>query len=101
MSYPGSGAATAMAFVELPEQAATQETVAKALADFSPGKVRDRLLLVVGATEVQVFRQKDPASIPWGSCGANYVCESTGVFTQKEKASLHLSGGTQKSNIIR
>merc|ERR1711963_693384 len=52
--------------------------------------------LVVGGVEVQVFHEKDPASIPWGSAGANYVCESTGVFTQKEKAELHLGGGAKK-----
>merc|ERR1712176_347667 len=34
--------------------------------------------------------------IPWGSCGAEYICESTGVFTQKEKAELHIQGGCKK-----
>jgi glyceraldehyde 3-phosphate dehydrogenase len=29
---------------------------------------------------------RDPASIPWGTAGATYVCDSTGVFTTKEKA---------------
>merc|ERR1712023_324418 len=46
--------------------------------------------------EIRVFREKDPASIPWGAAGANYVCESTGVFTLKEKAELHLQGGAKK-----
>merc|ERR1711898_43050 len=32
----------------------------------------------------------------WGSCGANYVCESTGVFTEKAKAELHIQGGCKK-----
>merc|ERR1712061_350123 len=32
----------------------------------------------------------------WGACGANYVCESTGVFTAKEKAELHIKGGCKK-----
>merc|ERR1712110_683972 len=32
----------------------------------------------------------------WGVCGANYVCESTGVFTAKEKAELHIKGGCKK-----
>merc|ERR1712060_1040647 len=43
-----------------------------------------------------VFHEKDPASIPWGSVGADYVCESTGVFTAKEKAELHMKGGCKK-----
>merc|ERR1739847_260488 len=39
---------------------------------------------------------KDPASIPWGASGVDYVCESTGIFTAKEKAELHIAGGCKK-----
>jgi glyceraldehyde 3-phosphate dehydrogenase len=56
----------------------------------------DKSILVVGSKEVQVFASKDPASIPWGEAGANYICESTGVFTAKEKAELHIKGGAKK-----
>jgi len=52
--------------------------------------------LVVNGNDIAVFHEKDPASIPWGSVGAAYVCESTGVFTAKEKAELHIKGGCKK-----
>merc|ERR1712170_254454 len=52
--------------------------------------------LVVNGKDIQVFAEKDPAAIPWGAVGANYVCESTGVFTAKEKAELHIAGGAKK-----
>merc|ERR1719229_1985750 len=52
--------------------------------------------LVVDGTEIQVFHEKDPAAIPWGQAGANYVCESTGVFTEKGKAEMHIKGGCKK-----
>merc|ERR1711976_1063664 len=52
--------------------------------------------LVVNGTKVRVFHEKEPANIGWGESGAEYVCESTGVFTQKEKAELHLGGGAKK-----
>merc|ERR1712039_764171 len=52
--------------------------------------------LVVDDKPIQIFAEKDPAAIPWGACGANYVCESTGVFTAKEKAELHIKGGCKR-----
>merc|ERR1711878_71496 len=56
----------------------------------------DKKFLVVDGKAIQVFAEKDPAAIPWGACGAHYVCESTGVFTAKEKAELHIKGGCKK-----
>jgi len=56
----------------------------------------DNEYLVVDGTEIQIFHEKDPASIPWGTAGANYICESTGVFTAQEKAELHIKGGAKK-----
>jgi len=52
--------------------------------------------LVVNGTDIAVYHEKDPASIPWGAVGATYVCESTGVFTAQEKAELHIKGGCKK-----
>jgi glyceraldehyde 3-phosphate dehydrogenase len=45
---------------------------------------------------IKVFNSKDPAEIKWGDVGANYVVESTGVFTTIDKANLHIKGGAQK-----
>jgi len=55
----------------------------------------DKALIVDGKT-ISIFTDKDPASIPWGKAGADYVCESTGVFCDKPKAGLHLGGGCKK-----
>jgi glyceraldehyde 3-phosphate dehydrogenase len=52
--------------------------------------------LIVNGQKISVFSERDPKSIPWGSVGAEYIVESTGVFTTIEKASAHLSGGAKK-----
>ena len=43
-----------------------------------------------------MFNEKDPANIPWGTAGADYICESTGIFTSTEAAEKHLIGGAKK-----
>ncbi len=52
--------------------------------------------LVVNGRAITVYAEKDPALIPWSACGAEYVVESTGVFTTTEKASAHFKGGAKK-----
>ncbi|KAI3360787.1 hypothetical protein L3Q82_013019, partial [Scortum barcoo] len=52
--------------------------------------------LVVDGNSISVFQCMKPAEIPWGSAGAKYVVESTGVFLSVEKASSHLQGGAQR-----
>ena len=52
--------------------------------------------IIVNGKEVKVFSQKDPAMIPWKEMGVKVVLESTGKFTDAEKAKVHLAAGAVK-----
>ncbi|KAB1252614.1 Glyceraldehyde-3-phosphate dehydrogenase [Camelus dromedarius] len=52
--------------------------------------------LVINGKSITIFQERDPANIKWGDAGAEYVVESTGVFTTMEKARAHLKGDLHK-----
>ena len=52
--------------------------------------------LVVDGRSIRVFSERDPGQIPWSELGVELVVESTGIFTDAEKASGHFQGGAKK-----
>jgi glyceraldehyde 3-phosphate dehydrogenase len=52
--------------------------------------------MVVNGDRIRVLAERDPAKLPWGELGVEYVLECTGLFTSKAKASAHLKGGAKK-----
>ena len=52
--------------------------------------------IVVNGKEIPIYAKRDPAEIPWGQLGAEYVVESTGLFLTKEKSEAHLKAGAKK-----
>src|SRR6201996_1564681 len=52
--------------------------------------------MVVNGDRIRVVAQRDPAKLPWGELGVDFVLECTGLFTSKAKASAHLTAGAKK-----
>ncbi|HEU4671517.1 MAG TPA: type I glyceraldehyde-3-phosphate dehydrogenase [Candidatus Limnocylindrales bacterium] len=52
--------------------------------------------LIIDGREIKVLKEKDPAALPWGDLGVDVVLESTGIFTDAEKARAHITAGAKK-----
>jgi len=52
--------------------------------------------IIIDGDRMQVFAERDPANLPWGSLGVEYVIESTGLFRTREAAGKHLEAGAKK-----
>jgi len=52
--------------------------------------------LVIDGDRIKVLAEKDPSKLPWGALGVDIVVESTGIFTSREKAELHVHAGAKK-----
>ena len=62
-----------------------------------PGEIAARAdSLVVDGDTMKVLSEKDPAKLPWKDLGVDLVLESTGRFTDRDQAALHLTGGAKK-----
>ncbi|GDY19781.1 glyceraldehyde-3-phosphate dehydrogenase [Verrucomicrobiota bacterium] len=61
----------------------------------APEKLEDDVLIVNGA-EIKVVSAKSPAELPWKALGVDVVIESTGLFTEADKAKGHLAAGAKK-----
>lgn len=59
-------------------------------------KVEGPNCIVVNGKKVRVTAEKEPANLKWGEVGADYIVESTGLFTETEKAKGHLAAGAKK-----
>jgi glyceraldehyde 3-phosphate dehydrogenase len=56
----------------------------------------DDQYIIIGEHRIRFFAERNPADIPWGSVGAEIVCESTGVFKTADKVNMHLQAGAKK-----
>ena len=52
--------------------------------------------IIIDGEKIRVFSEKDPAALPWADLGVDVVIESTGLFTDPEKAKAHITAGAKK-----
>jgi glyceraldehyde 3-phosphate dehydrogenase len=52
--------------------------------------------IIIDGREIRILAEKDPATLPWGDLGVDIVLESTGIFTDADKAKAHIAAGAQK-----
>src|SRR6185437_16742918 len=52
--------------------------------------------ICVDGDSIRVLSEKDPAQLPWKDLGVDIVLESTGRFTDRDQAALHINGGAKK-----
>ena len=56
----------------------------------------DEQYIIVRGHKIKILKERDPAKLPWGELGVDVVLESTGFFTARDKAALHLQGGAKR-----
>jgi glyceraldehyde 3-phosphate dehydrogenase len=56
--------------------------------------------IIVRGHKIRIMKERDPAKLPWGDLGVEVVLESTGFFTERDKADLHISKGGAKRVLI-
>ena len=52
--------------------------------------------IIVRGHKIKILKERDPAKLPWGQLGVDVVLESTGFFTSRDKAALHIQGGAKR-----
>ena len=57
---------------------------------------KEKSLLVINGIEVKYFSEKDPLALPWAANSIDIVLESTGLFTQVDKANMHITAGAKR-----
>ena len=56
----------------------------------------DEQFIIVRGHKIKILKERDPAKLPWGELGVDVVLESTGFFTSRDKAALHIQGGAKR-----